>query len=198
LTGWGSAFSIVEESHGSLRRNIQFLDKAGDALVKIVVWSKNANDTFDQLVERFQDPAPLPLAIKSAADEGWLSLDEPDEGAKILESLSAKLQMLFKVCVDEKVKIELRVPTRASAETYRGPIQIVEPRDEEGNWIDLRYPHFTSHFFIGQVSHGIVSDDKSIGHVLTIVDKDNRIACIVNLPKGDNAALDEAWSNMIA
>ncbi len=199
LTGWGSAFSIVEESHGSLRRNIQFLDKSGDAVVKIVLWSKGSDDEFDRLIERFEDHSPKPLTIRGSADAGWMSFAEPENAVSISNNLSAKIQALFQVCVDEEVDIELRVPTRASAETYRGPIRDVEPRDEEGNWIDFRYPHFTSHFFVGQVSHGLAYDeDDTNNHVLTVVDKDNRVACTAKLPKGTNPAIDKAWSEAIS
>ena len=197
LSGWGSAYSIVEKSHGSLRRNIQFFDETGESAIKIVVWSKDADKKFDRLVKRFEDPAAAPLEVKNSENEGWLSFEEEDDSTSISDNLSPRLQALFQVCADEKVDIELRVPTRTSAETYRGPIRAVEPRDEDGNWIDLRYPHFTSHFFVGQVSRAVLSGDKG-HHALTIVDKDDRIACIAKIPIGRSAAVDAAWSRSVA
>ncbi len=195
LEHWASAFAMKELSHDTLRRMIQFFDDSGEAVFKVVLWSSDGNDAYDAFMDEFKVDPSTPLNDNQTNPSAWQNFVQPDNAKLITDDAPAKTQDFLQACIDNKLEIELQIPTNASLETYRGPLRKLEPRDQPG-WIDLRYPHFTTHFGVGAVAKvSVAQDDAGFGAV-SLVDSSDRIICRVSCA-GDAGAKD-GWSTAVA
>lgn len=197
LSRWASAFAMKEMSHGTLRRMIQFFDDSGDAVFKVVLWSDDGNDAFDAFMEEFRVDASTPLNDAQKGAAGWQSFTARDDERIVTGNAPAKTQDFLQACIDNNIEITLQIPTNASMEIYRGPLRKLEPRNNPG-WIDLRYPHFTTHFGVGEVAKIAIDQDGDDFGVVTMVDASDRIICRVANATPDDPDARDAWSTAIA
>lgn len=90
---WKFCFAAAEESHGKIRKSIQFFDKSGLALHKIYLTSKSNEKAYDALVEKFtaaeqQDFIPVEPYVSTAkpnladSDIDWAAFRKEWEGLK--------------------------------------------------------------------------------------------------------------------
>lgn len=199
LSRWGSVFSIVQEAHGAVRRNISFFDDCGDAVLQIVVWSKDGNAAYDALVEQYRTEPSDTLDLNPSEDAGWRTVEDGKLSRRVDEDVPSRIEAFLRQVVEREILIDVQIPTRASTQHYAGPLRAVERRtDLPGYWVDLKYPHFNSHFELGGLaSYAVSGNDGPQSKSLTLIDEGNSIVCTFALAKDAQPAARESWIKML-
>jgi len=195
LSRWGSVFSIVQEAHGAVRRNISFFDDCGDAVLQIIVWSKGGDAAYDTLVEQYRTEPPDALDLNPSEDAGWRTVEDGNLSHRVDEDVPSRTEAFLRQVVEREILIDVHIPTRACAQHYAGPLRAVERREDlPGYWVDLKYPHFNSHFELGGLaSYAVGGNEGSQSKSLTLIDESNSIVCTFALAKEAQPAVRDNW-----
>ncbi len=196
LEHWASAYAMKELSHDTLRRMIQIFDDSGEAVLKVVLWSNDGNDAFDAFMDEFKVDTSTPPIDNQTGASGWQKFTAADNARIITDNAPTRTQNFLQSCIDSDLEIELQIPTNASLETYRGPLRKLEPRDTPG-WIDLRYPHFTTHFGVGSVAKISVAQENGALGAVTLIDQSDRIICRVSSAAPEDVSVQDGWSTAV-
>ena len=184
LPRWSTAFGITEESRGATRRNLYFFDDCGDSAYKIILWSQDANDIFDELVEQFRGDSDADVVTAGSNREDWLSTEKYQEYQSISDGAAKHAETLFRGCVDQEINVEMFIPTRAASQTYRGPLRSMEARNDMEGWFDIIYPHFMTHVGISEVARCVLEADGSAqSSSVVLVDGADHVICKLSLTR---------------
>ena len=197
LEHWASAFAIKEISHDTLRRMVQIFDDCGEAVFKAVLWSSGSDEAFDSFMNEFKVSASTPLNDTQSGDSGWQKFTFAENAQIITDNTPMRTQEFLQACIDMRMEIELQIPTNASLETYRGPLRKLEVRGTPG-WIDLRYPHFTTHFGVGEINKVAVLQENGICGAASFIDGSDNIICRVRCAKPHATSAQDDWNAAVA
>lgn len=198
LARWSSAFGVTEESRGALRRNLCFFDDCGDAAYKVILWSKEADDIFDKLVEKFKGNSDEKVVTSGSNHEDWSSTEKYQDLQSISDDAPKRTESLFRACIEQEINVEWYIPTRAAAQTYRGPLRTMEARKDLEGWFDILYPHFMTHMGVAEVARCVIApSETSQSQSVVMIGGNDRVICVLGLGSDNRPAAKDAWAEAV-
>jgi len=197
LTRWGTAYGLIDESKGAVRRSLYFFDDCGEAAMKVLVWSKDGEPAFNEVIERFRDDDPGDVVIRPRNDADWRSAEDFAGGRSTKSGAPKRALDLLQTVVDREINVDLRIPTRAAEERYVGPIRSLRARETEG-WYDVTYPHFNTHLGTLDIARCALKSDGTSGTPLVgFIDARDRVICRLTVAPDANAQAKAAWAKAV-
>jgi putative heme degradation protein len=192
---FGSVFALTDESKGAIRRSLYFFDDCGAAALKALLWSKEGDDAFEALVERFREPAPGDVVTAPKSKEDWRSAKEFASGRSVEDKAQDRAIALIQAVIDHEINVDWRIPARATEERYSGPLRNLRKREDSEGWYDVNYPHFNTHLAVCNIARlASVNDPKSGAPAVALIDGADMLICRIALAADNSPKAKDAWA----